>query len=37
MVVVYLSSMPIEGTDTRAVRAQLKELADKMAELRRLL
>jgi hypothetical protein len=29
--------MAIEGTDTRAVRAQLKGLADKMAELRRLL
>jgi hypothetical protein len=29
--------MPIEGTDVRAVRAQLKELAEKMAELRRLL
>jgi hypothetical protein len=37
MLVVYLCAMPIEGTDVRAVRTQLKELADKMAELRRLL
>jgi hypothetical protein len=29
--------MAIEGTDVRAVRAHLKELADKVAELRRLL
>jgi hypothetical protein len=29
--------MAIEGTDVRAVRAQLKELADKLVELRRLL
>jgi hypothetical protein len=29
--------MAIEGTDVRAVRTQLKELADKVAELRRLL
>jgi hypothetical protein len=29
--------MAIEGTDTRAVRGQLKELAGKLAELRRLL
>jgi hypothetical protein len=29
--------MAIEGTDVRAVRAQLKELSGKVAELRRLL
>jgi hypothetical protein len=29
--------MAIEGTDVRAVRAQLKELAGKLAELRGLL
>jgi hypothetical protein len=29
--------MAIEGTDVRAVRAQLKELSDKVTELRRLL
>jgi hypothetical protein len=29
--------MAIEGTDVRAVRAQLKELTGKVSELRRLL
>jgi hypothetical protein len=29
--------MPIESVDPRAVRAQLKELATKLTELRRLL
>jgi hypothetical protein len=29
--------MPIESVDTRAVRAQLKELGQKVDELRRLL
>jgi hypothetical protein len=29
--------MPIEGTDTGAVRRQLKELSSKVDELRRLL
>jgi hypothetical protein len=29
--------MPIESVDTRAVRAQLKELGHKVVELRRLL
>jgi hypothetical protein len=29
--------MAIEGTDVRAVRAQLKELTSKVTELRRLL
>jgi hypothetical protein len=29
--------MAIEGTDVRAVRAQLKELSGKLTELRRLL
>jgi hypothetical protein len=29
--------MPIESVDTRAVRAQLKELSTKLDELRRLL
>jgi len=29
--------MAIEGTDTRAVRVQLKELSSKVDELRRLL
>src|SRR5437773_1275443 len=31
------NAMPIEGTDVRAVRAQLKELAAKLGELRGLL
>jgi len=36
-VVLTMPAMAIEGTDVRAVRAQLKELSGKVTELRRLL